>query len=141
MNDVIMIFAFAPIVGLLLGISAIIVPWDTLFLSVLLYDDKMFSQVKEESGVYSGKTAAARADSIAHATRRAITERMDEDPAFYEKFSRLIHRRSTILWPSGYPIELCHLIHHDHGKGFFRALERAMPDWTSRKHKLELMLV
>ena len=37
LNDVIMIFAFAPIVGLLLGLSAIIVPWDTLFISVLLY--------------------------------------------------------------------------------------------------------
>lgn len=34
LNDVIMIFAFAPIVGLLLGLSAITVPWDTLFLSV-----------------------------------------------------------------------------------------------------------
>jgi ACR3 family arsenite transporter len=37
LNDTIMIFAFAPIVGLLLGLSAITVPWDTLFLSVLLY--------------------------------------------------------------------------------------------------------
>jgi ACR3 family arsenite transporter len=37
LNDTIMIFAFAPIVGLLLGLSAISVPWDTLFLSVLLY--------------------------------------------------------------------------------------------------------
>ncbi len=37
LNDAIMIFAFAPIVGLLLGLSAITVPWDTLFLSVLLY--------------------------------------------------------------------------------------------------------
>ncbi len=37
LNDTIMIFAFAPIVGLLLGISAITVPWQTLFLSVLLY--------------------------------------------------------------------------------------------------------
>jgi ACR3 family arsenite transporter len=36
-NDAIMIFAFAPIVGLLLGISAITVPWDTLVTSVLLY--------------------------------------------------------------------------------------------------------
>lgn len=32
-----MVFAFAPLVGLLLGLSAIIVPWDTLFLSVVLY--------------------------------------------------------------------------------------------------------
>jgi ACR3 family arsenite transporter len=37
LNDTIMIFAFAPIVGLLLGLSAIVVPWDTLFVSVLLY--------------------------------------------------------------------------------------------------------
>jgi len=37
LNDVIMVFAFAPIVGLLLGVASIIVPWDTLFLSVLLY--------------------------------------------------------------------------------------------------------
>ena len=37
LNDVIMIFAFAPIVGLLLGVASITVPWDTLFLSVLLY--------------------------------------------------------------------------------------------------------
>ena len=37
LNDVIMVFAFAPIVGLLLGLSAITVPWDTLLLSVVLY--------------------------------------------------------------------------------------------------------
>lgn len=36
-NDIIMVFAFAPIVGLLLGLSAITVPWDTLLLSVVLY--------------------------------------------------------------------------------------------------------
>lgn len=37
LNDTIMIVAFAPIVGLLLGISSITVPWDTLLLSVGLY--------------------------------------------------------------------------------------------------------
>ncbi len=37
LNDTIMVFAFAPIVGLLLGLSAITVPWDTLLLSVVLY--------------------------------------------------------------------------------------------------------
>ncbi|MBN8911213.1 MAG: arsenical-resistance protein, partial [Rhizobiales bacterium] len=37
LNDVIMVFAFAPLVGLLLGLSAITVPWDTLLLSVALY--------------------------------------------------------------------------------------------------------
>ena len=37
LNDAIMIFAFAPIVGLLLGLSSITVPWDTLLTSVVLY--------------------------------------------------------------------------------------------------------
>ncbi|MFN6961214.1 MAG: ACR3 family arsenite efflux transporter [Rhodocyclaceae bacterium] len=37
LNDTIMVFAFAPIVGFLLGISAITVPWDTLLTSVVLY--------------------------------------------------------------------------------------------------------
>ncbi len=37
LNDLIMIVAFAPMVGLLLGMSAIVVPWDTLCISVLLY--------------------------------------------------------------------------------------------------------
>jgi len=37
LNDTIMVFAFAPIVAFLLGISSIIVPWGTLLLSVVLY--------------------------------------------------------------------------------------------------------
>src|SRR5690554_3688000 len=36
-NDVIMVFAFAPIVAFLLGVTNIVVPWDTLLLSVGLY--------------------------------------------------------------------------------------------------------
>ncbi len=37
LNDLIMVFAFAPIVALLLGLSAIVVPWATLITSVILY--------------------------------------------------------------------------------------------------------
>lgn len=37
LNDVVMVFAFAPIVALLLGVSSIPVPWDTLLLSVVMY--------------------------------------------------------------------------------------------------------
>jgi ACR3 family arsenite transporter len=37
LNDAIMIVAFAPLVALLLGLSSIVIPWETLFLSVLLY--------------------------------------------------------------------------------------------------------
>jgi len=36
-NDIIMVFAFAPIVALLLGVTDIVVPWETLLLSVVLY--------------------------------------------------------------------------------------------------------
>lgn len=36
-NDAIMLFAFAPLVALLLGLSSITVPWNTLFISVLLF--------------------------------------------------------------------------------------------------------
>ena len=58
---------------------------------VNIFDEKMFAQVKEEQEVY-GKTTAAKADAIAHATKKVITEKMAEDPAFYEKFSRLIQQ-------------------------------------------------
>ena len=37
LNDLIMVFAFAPLVGLLLGVASITVPWDTLLISVVLY--------------------------------------------------------------------------------------------------------
>jgi ACR3 family arsenite transporter len=37
LNDLIMVFAFAPIVALLLGVAAIHVPWNTLLISVVLY--------------------------------------------------------------------------------------------------------
>ena len=37
LNDLIMVFAFAPLVGLLLGVASVMVPWDTLLLSVGLY--------------------------------------------------------------------------------------------------------
>src|SRR3954464_3592519 len=37
LNDIIMVFAFAPLVGLLLGVASITVPWATLLISVVLY--------------------------------------------------------------------------------------------------------
>ena len=60
---------------------------------VNIFDEKMFDQVKEDQGVYQAKkTTASKADTIAHATKKAITEKMDEDPAFYDKFSKLIQQ-------------------------------------------------
>lgn len=60
---------------------------------VNIFDEKTFTQVKEDHGVYDSKrTTASKADTIAHATRRVVTEKMDEDPAFYERFSKLIQQ-------------------------------------------------
>lgn len=37
--------------------------------------------------------------------------------------------------------ELCHLIHRNHGSGFYRLLALIIPDWEKKKQKLELCLV
>jgi arsenite transporter len=59
LNDAIMVVAFAPIVALLLGLSAIIVPWDTLLLSVGLYIiiPVIISQVLRTALVQGGDTS------------------------------------------------------------------------------------
>jgi ACR3 family arsenite transporter len=60
LNDAIMVVAFAPIVGLLLGLSAITVPWGTLTLSVALYIlvPVIVAQVIRKSVLASGGDAA-----------------------------------------------------------------------------------
>ena len=57
-----------------------------------IFDDQNFDAVKKGQGIHSGKSTAAKADAIAHATKKVINEKMDEDPAFYEKFSKLIQQ-------------------------------------------------
>ena len=57
---------------------------------VNIFDDMSFNRIKDEQGVYGNLTTAARADTIAHAVKRTLNEKMDEDPAFYRKFSVLI---------------------------------------------------
>ena len=57
-----------------------------------ILDAQHFDAVKQGQGIYSGKSTAAKADMIAHATKKIATEKMDEDPAFYEKFSKLIQK-------------------------------------------------
>lgn len=64
--------------------------------AVNIFDHKAFGEVKEQQGVYEvrsdQRTPAAIADAIAHRTAKRISERMDDDPAFYEKFSKLIQQ-------------------------------------------------
>nr|MBP8927094.1 type I restriction endonuclease subunit R [Pseudomonadales bacterium] len=57
---------------------------------VNIFDEQAFQQVLDEQG--AGRSMGAKADMIAHATKRAISERLEQDPAFYEKFSRLIQQ-------------------------------------------------
>jgi type I restriction enzyme R subunit len=55
-----------------------------------ILDDQTFDAVKQGQGIHSSRSTAARADTIAHATKKVIHEKMEEDPAFYKKFSELI---------------------------------------------------
>jgi len=52
---------------------------------VNIFDQEAFTKELERLG-----SVASKADTIAHRTKKTITERMDEDPAFYEKFSELL---------------------------------------------------
>ncbi len=58
-NDLIMVFAFAPLVGLLLGVSSITVPWATLLTSVVLYIDipVMLAQLLRRSLLRHGQAS------------------------------------------------------------------------------------
>ena len=60
---------------------------------VNIFDNESFQMVKEEQGVYKiKKRPSSMADTIAHTMKKVITEKMYEDPAFYEKFSKLIQQ-------------------------------------------------
>lgn len=54
---------------------------------VNIFDDKAFAEAVEN---VTGKSNASVADSIAHALQRKAIEKMEEDPSFYEKFSRML---------------------------------------------------
>ena len=57
---------------------------------VNIFDNVAFWEVKAEQGVYGGNATGAKADRIAYSTKHTIHERMEEDPAFYRRFSALI---------------------------------------------------
>ena len=55
---------------------------------VNIHDSGLLRQVVQEQGT----SVASRADRIASATRRVITESMEQNPAFYERFSTLLQQ-------------------------------------------------
>ena len=59
---------------------------------VNIFDENTFREVLEKQGINHVKEQSAMADSVAHATKRYITEHMEEDPAFYHKFSEMIQQ-------------------------------------------------
>ena len=77
---------FEPKIQNLLDDHVVAMPAETIIEVVNINDPEALKAVVEETGV----SEASRADRIASATRRAITEKMDEDPTFYKQFSELL---------------------------------------------------
>jgi len=77
---------FEPKIQKLLDDHVVAMPAETIIDLVNINDSEALEAIVEETGV----SEASRADRIASATRRAITERMDEDPTFYREFSALL---------------------------------------------------
>ena len=77
---------FEPKIQKLLDDHVVAMPAETIIEMVNINDPAGLRTVVEETGV----SEASRADRIASATRRAITEKMEEDPAFYKEFSELL---------------------------------------------------
>ncbi|MBO9463948.1 type I restriction endonuclease subunit R [Tropicibacter sp. R15_0] len=82
---------FEPKIQKLLDDHVVAMPAETIIEVVNINDPDALKAVVEETGV----SEASKADRIASATRRAITEKMDEDPTFYKQFSELLEE--TIL--------------------------------------------
>lgn len=77
---------FEPKIQKLLDDHVVAMPAETIIDVVNINDPDALKAVVEETGV----SEASKADRISSATRRAITENMDEDPTFYKRFSELL---------------------------------------------------
>ena len=77
---------FEPKIQSLLDDHVIARPAETLIELVNINDPEALKAIVEETGI----SDASKADRIASATRRTITEKLDEDPTFYRRFSELL---------------------------------------------------
>jgi type I restriction enzyme R subunit len=85
-QEVVDLKEFEPKIQKLLDDHVVAMPATTIIELVNINDPGALNAVLEEQGI----SEASKADRIASATRRAITERMDEDPSFYRQFSELL---------------------------------------------------
>jgi type I restriction enzyme R subunit len=85
-QEIVDIKEFEPKIQKLLDDHVVALPAETIIEVVNINDPEALKAVVEENGVSEG----SKADRIASATRRTITEKMDEDPAFYRQFSDLL---------------------------------------------------
>lgn len=77
---------FEPKIQKLLDDHVVAMPAETIIALVNINDADALKAVVDETGV----SDASKADRIASATRRVITEKMEEDPSFYKQFSELL---------------------------------------------------
>ena len=77
---------FEPKIHKLLDEQVVAGPAETIIELVNINDPQALKAIVEETGV----SDASKADRIASATRRTITEKLDEDPTFYRRFSELL---------------------------------------------------
>ncbi len=85
-QEIVDIKEFEPKIQKLLDDHVVAMPAETIIGLVNINDPDALEQVLAETGV----SEASKADRIASATRRVITEKMEEDPAFYRSFSELL---------------------------------------------------
>ena len=85
-QEVVDLKEFEPKIQKLLDDHVVAMPAETIISLVNINDADALKAVVDENGV----SDASKADRIASATRRVITEKMEEDPSFYKEFSELL---------------------------------------------------
>ena len=85
-QEIVNIKEFEPKIQKILDACVTAGPVEVIIEPVNINDENALNKIVQETGISN----ASKADRIASATRKTITERMDEDPAFYRRFSELL---------------------------------------------------
>lgn len=121
-QEIVDIKEYEPKIQKLLDDHVIAMPATRIIAAVNINDPDALKKVVDETGV----TAASKADRIASATKRTITEKMDLDPTFYARFSEMLEEtirdyRAKRLSEVEYLNSIVNIAHKvankDHGRG------------------------